>query len=88
MSSIWFENTSLSGVQIISYKIDRPALTVLVNLEQLSRNLDIKIIKKILPPNINFIFNIIFLICSYSAKKFLFRQKVLMLRVLIVLKSS
>ena len=26
MSSIWFENTRFSGVQIISYKVDWPAL--------------------------------------------------------------
>ena len=40
------------------------------------------------PENINFLFNIIFLVYSYSAEKFLFRQKVLMQHVLIVQKSS
>ena len=62
--------------------------TVLVNLEQLSRNLDIKIIKKILPPNINLIFNIIFLICSYSVKKFLCCAFLLCSKVLKMPKSS
>ena len=44
--------------------------TVLVNLEQLSSNLDIKIIKKILPSNINFIQH-------YFSNMFFFGQKVL-----------
>ena len=83
--------TRFSSVQIISCKVDWPALNrVWVNLEQLSRNLDIKIFAPKHQFYIQQYFSYMFLRpkISYYAKKFLCCAFLLCKKVLKVPKSS
>ena len=71
MSSIWFENTSLSGVQIISYKIASPALNRVSKFRTAVQKLRYRNYSKIFAPKHQFY------IKHYFSNVFLFSRKVL-----------
>ena len=71
MSSIWFENTRFSGVQIISYKVDWLALNRVSKFRTAEQKLRYKNYKKIFAPEHQFY------VQHYFSNMFLFRRKVL-----------